>query len=536
MKDLVHQLGKKVMGVLSGFDRILFRGMLRSVVDVRGMNGYLYGAGVAMKDFKQHAQEVTKMVREESLRPAQEAGCEVKPILDSKTRKKDVALAIAQRDGIREGRICVLKATEPCRSFHVRRDRETKTIALEHRPRKCQHLYHYFLDARFGLMHVRLQTWFPFGIQICLNGREWLARQLDAAGIDYDRQENGISRVADLPAAQELLDSQLTVDWARVLDDLRREVHPAHETVFQNCPEHCRGYYWSVAESEWASDLLFRNPAHVLPVCERLVVQSMRVHGAGHVMRFLGRRVRKDGMPRVTFQGEIQSNVIEFEQGLRIKHRLNANSAKMYNHPGLLRFETTINNPGEFKVWRGTEKNPDAAPAWLRMRKGIADLHRRAQVSQASNDRFATAQAAVLDEGQRLKELAESVCRRVRRAGRKKPDGTQTQSRTYRALNPLSPDDVTLLTAVSRAEFVISGLRNRDLRRLLYGDDPQDAKEKRRRSSAVSRKLALLRAHGIVQKVSKSHQYRVTAKGRLRLTAVLAAANATTTELTQLAA
>ena len=536
MQELVSQLGRKVMGVLSGFDRVLFRGLLRCVIDARGMNGYLYGAGVAMKDFKQHTQQVTQLVKHESLREARETGCEVQYINDSKTRKKDVALAIAERDGIREGRICVLTAVEPCFTFHVRRDRATKTIALERRQRKCLHLYHYFNHQRFGLMHVRLQTWFPFGIQICLNGREWLARQLQAAGIDYVRHDNGISRVADFQAAQELLDSQLTTAWPELLNDLRRIVHPAHEGVFANCPEHIRNYYWTVAESEWATDVLFRDPADVLPLCERLVGYSMRVHGAGDVMRFLSRTVRKDGMPRSTFQGEIQSDVREFEQGLRIKHRLNANSVKMYNRPGILRFETTINNPGEFKVWRTTEKNPHGDPEWLRMRKGIADLHRRAQVSQASNNRLAAAQAAGLDERQRLGDLAESLCSRVKRPSRTKPDGTRTRSRTFRALNPFSPDDITVLRAVSRPEFVISGLRNHDLRAVLYEDTPTNEKEKRRRSSAVSRKLALLRAHGLLEKVSKSHRYRVTTTGRQALTALLAAASATTAELTKLAA
>ena len=108
MQELVSQLGRKVRGVLSGVDRVLFRGLLRCVVDARGMNGYLYGTGVAMKDFKEHTQQVTAMVKQESLRQARETGCEVFDGNDGKTREKDVALAIAERDGIREGRICVL--------------------------------------------------------------------------------------------------------------------------------------------------------------------------------------------------------------------------------------------------------------------------------------------------------------------------------------------------------------------------------------------------------------------------------------------
>ena len=226
----------------------------------------------------------------------------------------------------------------------------------------------------------------------------------------------------------------------------------------------------------------------------------------------------------------------ERRHGGRVKHRLNANSVKMYNRPGVLRFETTINNTSEFKVYRTTATNPDGDLAWLRLRKGIADLYRRTQVSQAANDRLATAQSSALDEQQRLKDLAASLCSRVRRPGRKKSDGTLTKPRSFRALNPFSPQDIELLTNVSRREFVISGFRNQDQRTLLYGSDPSDAAAKRRRASKVSRQLSLLRAHGIIEKVSKSYHYRVTTKGRLALTAILAAANATTNELTQLAA
>ena len=136
----------------------------------------------------------------------------------------------------------------------------------------------------------------------------------------------------------------------------------------------------------------------------------------------------------------------------------------------------------------------------------------------------------------RLKDVMASLCQRVTRPGHEKPDGTRTRPRTFRALNPLSPDDIRLLTIIAQPKFGIAGLRNADVRVALFGADPtDDAKELRRRSSAVSRKLALLRAHGLLQKVPKSHHCRVTPKGHQSLTTLLAAANASTTELNKLA-
>jgi hypothetical protein len=75
-----------------------------------------------------------------------------------------------------EGLIAVVTAVEPCLSYSVRGDRKTKEIHLVLETRKCLHLYHYYQHRDFGLMPVRVQTWFPFTVDVCLNGREWLAR------------------------------------------------------------------------------------------------------------------------------------------------------------------------------------------------------------------------------------------------------------------------------------------------------------------------------------------------------------------------
>lgn len=538
MNDLLQSLRDKVRGVISGFDRLWFRGILRCVINPRGLNGYLFGVKVAMTDFEGHAKRVSQRLIEESLREPRDAGCEIRYLPGSQERKKEIAQEIARRKGICDRRICVLTAVEPCVSFRVKRDRATKTIRLERRTRKCLHVYHYFDHPTFGLMHVRLQTWFPFTIHVCLNGREWLGKQLRTAGLAFEKYDHRICDVEDLDVAQRLLDEQLKVSWPSLLDELRRMAHPAHESIFANCPEHARDYYWTLAQSEWASDLLFRDPAEVLPVAERLAAHSLRVHGVGDMLRFLAKPVRADGQPRASFGGEVRSDSQRFEQGLRVKYSVNGNSTKFYNGPGLLRLETTVNHPEEFKVYRTRETQPDDAPLeWLPLRRGVADIHRRAQVSQATNDRLATALTQTFTEGATpLKELTASLCARVTRPGKERPDGTRTRSRTYRGLNPLAADDLKLLAAVADPKYAISGLRNADLRETLFGTDPDDPQEHRRRSSATSRKLALLRAHGLVEKVSKSHQYRVTSKGRQSLTALLAATNATTSELNKLAA
>ncbi|MGE0608017.1 MAG: hypothetical protein AB7O62_13055 [Pirellulales bacterium] len=105
-----------------------------------------------------------------------------------------------------------------------------------------------------------------------------------------------------------------------------------------------------------------------------------------------------------------------------------------------------------------------------------------------------------------------------------------------RALNPFSADDVALLAAVSRGEFAINGFRNRDLRAVLFPDSAGTPEEQRRQSGAVTRRLRLLRAHGLIAKVSKTHCYTITEKGRTAITALLTAQQANTAALSQIAA
>src|SRR5437868_3247392 len=80
--------------------------------------------------------------------------------------------------------------------------------------------YHYSVHPVFGFLNARIQTWFPFSIQICLNGREWLAHQMDAVGLDYLRDDNCFPWIEDWPTAQQLMDQQLKVEWPTLLDDI----------------------------------------------------------------------------------------------------------------------------------------------------------------------------------------------------------------------------------------------------------------------------------------------------------------------------
>lgn len=106
-----------------------------------------------------------------------------------------------------------------------------------------------------------------------------------------------------------------------------------------------------------------------------------------------------------------------------------------------------------------------------------------------------------------------------------------------RAINPYSLNDGKLLELVSRGEFIINGFRNRDIRNMLYPDCKNASPdENRRRSSATTRKIRILRAHGLVKKIPRSQRYLLTEKGGTFITVLIAAGNANASSLTKMAA
>ncbi len=186
------------------------------------------------------------------------------------------------------GLICILTAVEVCQTYELVRDRESKHLNLVPRPRECLHLYHYYIHPVLGVMHARIQTWFPFSIQICVNGREWLARSVDAARIKYVRRDNCFTWLKDPEQAQRLMDNQLRTAWPELLDGIARDLNPLHDTMFQAYPME---YYWSAYQTEWATDIMFRDTGSLDRLYPRLVHHGLTTFLSPDVMRFLGRNI-----------------------------------------------------------------------------------------------------------------------------------------------------------------------------------------------------------------------------------------------------
>jgi hypothetical protein len=508
MEKFVARHAGLVTSILSGFDRLVFRGHLLPLMRAGGMFFFLEAAKVRLLDYKQFVMATSERIKAAVLAEAIRGGRPVRYLESSTVSKEDLARRLLVEHPLEKpGLICAFKALEPCRTFEYHRSPEPKERGLRLRQSKCLHIYKYYQHPTFGFMHARLQTWFPFNVQICLNGREWLARQLARRHSRFERADNCFTMLGNPALAQRLMDEQLQTDWPAVLSSIARDLNPLHDEVFAPRP---MDYYWSVYQSEWATDLLFESPevlAERYPALVRFGIEHLE---SPDVMRFLGQK------PHGNFEGEVTTSFKRRVEGVRVKHWVRGNSVKMYDKAGcILRVETTLANPAPFKVLRPRHDVPDGRLEWKPLRKGVADIHRRAEVSQRSNERYLDA-LSVVEDTTPCSRVFDSVSRPVVCDGRR-----------YRALRIGHAEDIALLEAISRGEWVTAGFRNRDIMRLTFPAATKATnKERQKLSAKISRQLRLLRAHGIIKKINRTHRYQLTDRGRQLSTALHAARSA----------
>ena len=332
-----------------------------------------------------------------------------------------------------------------------------------------------------------------------------------------DQVDNCLTWMANPALAQRLMNEQLETDWPAALSAIARSLNPIHEEIFEAWPME---YYWTGYQTEWATDVLFKDPKSLAEIYPAFVRHGTHNFQSPDVMRFLARKCHGN------FTGEVISSFKDRAEGVRVKHWVRGNSIKMYDKAGsILRVETTIGNPADFKVYRPRHDDPEGRLEWLPLRKGVADLHRRAELSQRSNERYLDALAAV-DAPAPCSHVFDAVSRPV-----------IDNHHRFRALRIGDPDDLALLRAISRGEFATSGFRNRDIRHLTEPTARRAPPQLSRRLAAkITRRFRLLRAHGVIRKISKTHRYVLTERGRLLTAALFASRDANVRRLLALAA
>jgi len=340
-------------------------------------------------------------------------------------------------------------------------------------------------------MNIRLQTWFPYHIQIALNGREWLRRSLEARNMEFLRQGNKFLHIKDYAIAQHYLSQQLDRQWPHLLNSFLATAFP---TMRQTLGPHL-SYYWTLWQSEWATDLIMDTPAGLTATMASLLRHAWITGNSAKVLRYLDRPLTNAGKPHSNSTNDVMSRVLDFHDGLRVRHWVDHNSVKVYNQQNVLRVETTINQPYMFKVWRRAQRQPQNADKQLRpLRKGVAAIPLRAKVSQEINNRLMDEISTFTNETPLSDLLASHVNSHIK-------DG-----RRVRSLD-ISGKDRDFPRAVSDPDFTVSGITNAALRQKLASTAWGAGRTDKQLSARISRHLRLLRDHGLIRKIPNRHGY-----------------------------
>jgi hypothetical protein len=495
MKRFIEKHREKINGTLSCFDRIIFKGHL-PLGYPKAMEEFMYRQGLLLKDFKSFVTTCSEKLKDHAKAVAEKNS---RPYIyfNHAIRKDEFVQDLAQKDNITEGLICVLALVEQCQSFKLAYGKGKPRIVAA-KP-KCLCIYFYLIDREFGFMHIRIQTWFPFVVQIYINGHEWLARKIEKHGLDFHREGNAFLWLEDPRRAQRFADNMLRKNWPRILDAFASRVNPHLRDLLQPML-----YYWVIDQAEFATDILFHNRPCLKFLYEKLLRHATVCFSAEDVMTFLGRKLNGN------FKGEILSDSKKRWPGARIKHRMKANGIKMYDkHGSVLRIETVINHPYEFRVYRMGKRNGESVLGWFPMVKRVTNMYRYAEVCLAANCRYLDA-LSVIDDPSQAYRLLHRVCQPVNRNGQRR-----------RALNPLCQKDLTLFVAVLRGEHFIHGFSNRELGRHLNIEPSRDNGERKRQSARITRLLQLLRAHGLIAKIPRTRRYRLSIQGAALMSAAV---------------
>jgi hypothetical protein len=498
VKSFVAKHSDKINGVLECFDRIIVRGHL-PLANPAYLGVWLRSKKIALNlqsppegwwNFKEAAPWFAEKLKAHAKGMAAQAGRPYQH-LPSHQRMEQEARALAEHDGIREGLVCVYTTMETCRTFRVRFNAKGPEIGPD--LRVCLVIYWYWMDREFGLMHIKLQTWLPFTVQVYVNGHDWLAQKLTQQGIAFEKVDNAFVRLSDVTKAQQYVPQFWRRDWPKFLDRLAQRVNPLLRDWLSG-----QSYYWVIDQAEFSTDVLFQDRGALATLRPALYEHAVRCFSAEQLMTFLDRKYRE------TFQGETKTRWHRREPGAAVKHWIKRNALKMYDKVGrVLRIETVINDPKEFFVHRCRLKQDGTQEVgWFPMSKGVANLYRYAQVSRQANARYLEALAVVDDLGVGQSEL-DRRCAKV-----------LYQGRMRRALQPLGQDDQALFLGVLRGEYAVRGFRNQELGERLFGAKPDDLVERRRQCGRVSRRISLLRAHGLLCKLPRCRRYRPTVRGQ----------------------
>jgi len=237
-KRFLDKFSSLIVTVLSCFDRVIFKGYLPFHSEGELNSWVDYTLRIRRTDFvtqlEQRSEELVnhaKAFAAKASRPYE--------YRQGRFRKEQFIQDIIRRDNVTEGLVAVLCTQETCRSIKLAYADKRPRLIFAKRPQRV--LYYYFLDRDFGLMYIRLETWFPYTIQVYVNGHDWLARQMLRRKIGFVQRDNAFTQLHDPQQAQQLADQFAQLNWVKQLSKWARLVNPH---IDKGGWLHGKDYYW----------------------------------------------------------------------------------------------------------------------------------------------------------------------------------------------------------------------------------------------------------------------------------------------------
>lgn len=396
-----------------------------------------------------------------------------------------------QQHPVTEGLVGILCVMEACPTFKLAPGKDRPGFVVRKVPQRV--LYYSFVDKDLGLIHVRLQTWAPFTCQVYANGHEFVARQLKKQGFGFEQVDNAFVKLDDPAATQRIADRFAKLPWPKILERYAQRVNPLLAQELKGL-----SHYWVIDQAEYATDLSFASKSALAGLFPRLVEWALLTFTPRKIFSYLGRKWHE------RFDGEVQTRYKSVRvPGVCLKHYLKNNWLKMYDKLGaMLRVETVINQPGEFKVLRDCQhRDGTTSQGWYPMRKGVGNLHHYQSQAWACNQRYLEALSTVEDPTPGYDEL-KGLTERHRQNGR-----------SYAGFNPAREEEARIFTAVWAGDHVAQGFRNKDIR-VALSRESSPASERRQQSAAIGRILKRLHIRSLIAKVPRTRRWRVTERGR----------------------
>lgn len=390
-------------------------------------------------------------------------------------RKDDVAKEYLARFKGPEGVLFIGKAQEKTRVFRTEGRRHPKTgqryAWIVSSTAMINHYYCYGVDEDFGPFFLKFGSYFPYTAKLCINGHEYLKRQLAQKGIAYEPLDNGILSCAD-PKRLAQLAQTLTAEKIDALlrKWLKRLPHPFTPTDRQAGYR----YHASILQAEFSLTQIWDRPVSGRVFFEEVIRENLDLGRPDQVQLIFNRKVTR-ATPgrfgtRVLTDGVIPSLYVDY------KHT----RIKQYHKEGRgLRTETTINNTYDFGIGRSL-KNLPALKAI-----GFAANHRLLEVQKISHD-------CTVGEARFKKLQAPVACNKQRAA----------------ALRFGDPRVLALFQVLILFSLQPEGFRHQHLREhyaRLMGLDPNALS-----GGQLTYQLRRLRLHELIERIPQTHRYRLT--------------------------